>query len=146
SNVQPARLGELNKETEYVLDYLNLKAPKLNKEVPEDISGVILVDHNEFQQYVDNIKDVKILEVIDHTRFCKFETNDPLYYRDEPVVYTSTILYKMYQENNKKISKTIALLMLSAIISDSLLFKSPTCTTEDVKAAKELAKIAEVNL
>src|SRR5690625_1277014 len=66
SNVQPARLGELNKETEYVLDYLNLKAPKLIKEVPEDISGVILVDHNEFQQSVDNIKDVKILEVIDH--------------------------------------------------------------------------------
>lgn len=146
SNVQPARLGELNKETEYVLNYLNLKAPKLIKEVPEDISGVILVDHNEFQQSVDNIKDVKILEVIDHHRISNFETNDPLYFRAEPVGCTSTILYKMYQENNQEISKAIAMLMLSAIISDSLLFKSPTCTTEDINVAKELAEIAEVDL
>src|SRR5699024_1622608 len=78
SNVQPARLGKLNKETEYVLDYLNLKAPKLIKEVPEDISGVILVDHNEFQQSVDNIKDVKILRSIDHNRLSKYDTNEPL--------------------------------------------------------------------
>src|SRR5699024_2934177 len=83
---------------------------------------------------------------IDHHGISNFETNDPLYFRAEPVGRTSTILYKMFQENNKEISKTIALLMLSAIISDSLLFKSPTCTTEDVKADKELAKIAEVNL
>src|SRR5699024_6538769 len=79
-------------------------------------------------------------------RISNFETNDPLYFRAEPVRCTSTILYKMYQENNKEISKTIALLMLSAIISDSLLFKSPTCTAEEVNAAKELAEIAEVNL
>lgn len=145
-DVTPVRLGELNKETEYVLNYLDIEAPELIKEVPEDIPGVILVDHNEFQQSVDNIRDVKILEVIDHHRISNFETNDPLYFRAEPVGCTSTILYKMYQENNKEISKTIATLMLSAIISDSLLFKSPTCTPVDVAAAKELAKIAEVNL
>ena len=145
-DVTPVRLGELNKETEYVLNYLDIEAPELIKEVPEDIAGVILVDHNEFQQSVDNIRDVKILEVIDHHRISNFETNDPLYFRAEPVGCTSTILYKMYQENNKEVSKTIATLMLSAIISDSLLFKSPTCTPVDVAAAKELAEIAEVNL
>ena len=145
-NVKPVRLGELNKETEYVLDYLDLKAPELITEVPEDIKGVILVDHNEFQQSVDNIRDVKILEVIDHHRISNFETNDPLYFRAEPVGCTSTILYKMYQENGKEISKTIATLMLSAIISDSLLFKSPTCTPEDVNAAKELGEIAKINV
>src|SRR5699024_7697793 len=97
-------------------------------------------------QSVDNIKDVKILEVIDHHRISNFETNDPLYFRAEPVGCTSTILYKMYQENNKEISKTIALLMLSAIITDSLSFKSPTCTAEDVNAGRGLAEMAEVNL
>src|SRR5699024_12263794 len=117
------RLSEHNKETEYVLNYLNLKSPKLITDVPEDISGVILVDHNEFQQSVDNIKDVKILEVIDHHRISNFETNDPLYFRAEPVGCTSTILCKMYQDNNNEISKKCILLMLSAIISDSLLFK-----------------------
>src|SRR5699024_1126337 len=81
SNVQPARLGELNKETEYVLNYLNLKAPKLITEVPEDISGVIIVEHNEFQPSVDNIKDVRILEVIDYHRMSSFETNAALYFR-----------------------------------------------------------------
>src|SRR5699024_7870764 len=84
--------------------------------------------------------------VIDHHRISNFETNDPLYFRAEPVGGTSTILYKMYLENNKEISKTIALLMLSAIISDSLLFISLTCPNDDVEAAEELANIAEVNL
>lgn len=144
--VHPVRLGEINKETAYVLDYLNLAAPELIQEVPEDVSGVILVDHNEFQQSVDNIRDVKILEVIDHHRISNFETNDPLYFRAEPVGCTATILYKMYQENKVEIKKEVATLMLSAIISDSLLFKSPTCTPVDVDAAKDLAEIAEVNL
>src|SRR5699024_4066243 len=102
-------------------------------------------DHNEFQQSVDNIKDVKRLEVIDHHRISNFETNDPLYFRAEPVGCTSTILYKMYQENNKEISKTIELLMLSVSTSDSLIFTTHTNTAEDVNAAKELAEIAEVN-
>lgn len=145
-NVKPVRLGEINRETEYVLEFLDIKAPELIKEVPADVDGVILVDHNEFQQSVDNIREVKILEVIDHHRISNFETNDPLYFRAEPVGCTSTILYKMYKENDKEISKAVATLMLSAIISDSLLFKSPTCTPIDVETAKELAKIAEINL
>ena len=145
-NVEAVRLGTLNKETEYVLNFLNIEAPKLIESVPQDIDGVILVDHNEFQQSVDNIRDVKILEVIDHHRISNFETNDPLYFRSEPVGCTSTILYKMYKENSKEISKEIATLMLSAIVSDSLLFKSPTCTPVDIDAAKELAQIAELDV
>ncbi|MFP9052183.1 DHH family phosphoesterase, partial [Enterococcus faecalis] len=83
--------------------------------------------------------------VIDHHRIANFETAEPLYYRAEPVGCTATILNKMYKENNVKIEKEIAGLMLSAIISDSLLFKSPTCTDQDVAAAKELAEIAGVD-
>ena len=86
-----------------------------------------------------------MLEVIDHHRIANFETADPLYYRAEPVGCTATILNKMYKENGVEIEPNIAGLMLSAIISDSLLFKSPTCTDQDVAAAKELAEIAGVD-
>lgn len=145
-NVEPVRLGEINKETQYVLDELQIDAPRLIDKVDEDVKQVILVDHNEFQQSVDNIRDVQILEVIDHHRISNFETDYPLYFRAEPVGCTATILNKLYKENNVEISKKAAHLMLSAIISDSLLFKSPTCTKEDIDAAYELAEIAEVNL
>lgn len=143
-NVEAVRLGPVNKETQYVLDYFHMEAPRLIEEADED--QVILVDHNEFQQSVANISDVKILEVIDHHRIANFETKDPLYFRCEPVGCTATILKKMYEENSTEIPDVIAGLLLSAIISDSLLFKSPTCTDEDVKAAKELAEIAGVDV
>ena len=86
-----------------------------------------------------------MVEVIDHHRIANFETSHPLYYRCEPVGCTATILNKMYKENGVAIRPEIAGLMLSAIISDSLLFKSPTCTPEDVAAARELAAIAGVD-
>src|SRR5699024_6420436 len=89
---------------------------------------------------------LNILEVIDHHRVANFETENPLYFRIEPVGCTATIIKKMYEENNQTISKEVAGLLLSAIISDSLLFKSPTCTLADEEAARELAKIAEVDL
>jgi len=145
-DAEPARLGEVNKETQYALDYFNVEAPQLIEKVGEDVENVILVDHNEFQQSVDNINDVQIIEVIDHHRVANFETKDPLYFRAEPVGCTATILYKIYQENDVEIPKDIAGLLLSAIISDSLLLKSPTCTKEDVDVAKRLADIAGVNL
>ncbi len=106
----------------------------------------MLVDHNEFQQSISDIADVEILSVVDHHRIANFETANPLYYRAEPVGCTSTIVLKMYKENQVAIPKEIAGIMLSAIISDTLLFKSPTCTPEDVAAAKELAELAEVEL
>lgn len=145
-DVEAVRLGALNKETEYVLHYAKQEAPRLIEKVEEDVEQVILVDHNEFQQSVDNIRDVKIAEVIDHHRIANFETADPLLFRAEPVGCTATILNKMFKEKNVEISKTNALLLLSAIVSDTLLFKSPTCTEEDVAAARELANIAQVNV
>lgn len=146
ANVEPVRLGAINKETQFVLDYLKIDAPREIQTVDEDVENVILVDHNEFQQSVDNIEDVTILEVIDHHRIANFKTSDPLYFRAEPVGCTATILNKLFKENNVEISTENAILMISAIVSDTLLFKSPTCTDEDVAAAKELAEIADINL
>jgi manganese-dependent inorganic pyrophosphatase len=145
-NVEPVRLGEVSKETNFALEYFGFKAPRFIEKTDPDVKDVILVDHNEFQQSVDNIKDVRIKEVIDHHRISNFETKEPLYYRAEPVGCTATILNKMYKEKDIPVSKEIAGLLVSAIISDSLLLKSPTCTKEDVDAAYELADIAGVNL
>ncbi|WP_217589498.1 manganese-dependent inorganic pyrophosphatase [Lentibacillus saliphilus] len=146
TEAEAVRLGEPNKETEYALNYFGVKAPRMIDKVDEGVADVILVDHNEFQQSVDNIQDVRIVEVIDHHRVANFETKEPLYFRVEPVGCTATILKKIYEEKGVAIDKPIAGLLLSAIISDSLLFKSPTCTQEDVDAAHELAKIADVDL
>lgn len=143
--VEARRLGEVSKETEYALEFFKVDAPALLEKL-EDGAEVVLVDHNEFQQSADNIEHAKIVEVVDHHRVANFETKEPLYFRAEPVGCTATILNKMYKENNVELSKEMAGLLLSAIISDSLLLKSPTCTEEDVAAARELAEIAEVNL
>lgn len=142
---EPVRLGEINGETKYALDYFQVNVPRYVEKVADEVSKVILVDHNERQQSVDDIDQVRILEVIDHHRIANFQTSDPLYYRAEPVGCTATILNKLYKENGVKIKKEIAGLMLSAIISDSLLFKSPTCTEQDIAAARELAEIAGVD-
>lgn len=144
-NAEPVRLGQVNGETQYALDYFKQESPRLVETAANEVNGVILVDHNERQQSIKDIEEVQVLEVIDHHRIANFETAEPLYYRAEPVGCTATILNKMYKENNVKIEKEIAGLMLSAIISDSLLFKSPTCTDQDVAAAKELAEIAGVD-
>jgi len=144
-DVEAVRLGEVNSETQYALDTFGIKAPRLIETAANEVKQVILVDHNERQQSVNDIDQVQVIEVIDHHRIANFETSAPLYYRAEPVGCTATILNKLYKENGVPIRKEIAGLMLSAIISDSLLFKSPTCTQEDVAAAQELAKIAEVD-
>jgi manganese-dependent inorganic pyrophosphatase len=144
-DAEPIRLGKINGETEYALTHFNATVPRLVEAVAAEVKAVILVDHNERQQSANDIAEVHVLEVIDHHRIANFETSDPLYYRCETVGCTATIINKMYKENGKKISKEIAGLMLSAIISDSLLFKSPTCTPEDVAAATELAELAGVD-
>ncbi|MCM3128946.1 manganese-dependent inorganic pyrophosphatase [Paenibacillus provencensis] len=143
--VEAVRLGEVNGETQYALDFFNVDAPRFVETVANETNSVILVDHNERQQSVSDIDQVQITEVIDHHRIANFETSQPLYYRAEPVGCTATILNKLFKENNVEITKPIAGLMLSAIISDSLLFKSPTCTEQDIAAAKELADIAGVD-
>ncbi|NOU93310.1 manganese-dependent inorganic pyrophosphatase [Paenibacillus sp. LMG 31456] len=145
-NVEPVRLGSISGETQFVLDYFKVAAPRLVETVANEVKAVILVDHNERQQSVSDIDQVRVVEVIDHHRIANFETSHPLYYRAEPVGCTTTILNKLFKENGVAVRKEIAGLLLSAIISDTLLLKSPTCTEEDVAAARELAEIAGVNL
>ena len=137
------RLGNINKETEYVLNYLGIEAPELIDGV-EDGSNVILVDHNSPKESIENLENVNILKVVDHHKLA-LETSYPLFYRAEPVGCTETVMYKLYKENNIEVDKTIATLMLSAIISDTLLLKSPTTTAEDIKAVEELAGIAGID-
>ncbi len=138
------RLGNINKETEYAINYLGIEAPELISDV-KDGQNVILVDHNESTQSADNISNAIIKKVVDHHTM-NFVAPYQLYYRTEPVGCTSTVLYKMYKEYDVPITKTIATMMLSAIISDTLLFKSPTCTAEDKAIAEKLGKIAEVDV
>ncbi len=144
-DVEAVRLGEVGSETQFALEKFNVEAPRQVDTVSNEVEQVILVDHNERQQSAEDIDEVQVLEVIDHHRIANFETKGPLYYRAEPVGCTATILNKLYKENNQQISQPMAGLMLSSIISDSLLFKSPTCTEQDVEAAKELAEIAGVD-
>lgn len=144
-SAEPVRLGDVNGETQYALDFFKVEAPRLVETVANEAEEVILVDHNERQQSASDIDQVRVVEVIDHHRIANFETSQPLYYRAEPVGCTATILNKIYKEKGIPVRKEIAGLMLSAIISDSLLFKSPTCTDEDVAAARELAEIAGVD-
>lgn len=107
---------------------------------------VILVDHNERSQSIDGISDAEILEIIDHHRIGSVETVEPVFFRNQPVGSTSTIVAQMYKENDVEISKTMAALMCSAIISDTLLFRSPTCTPADRRTCEELAGIAGINM
>ncbi len=106
--------------------------------------ALILVDHNEVSQAVDNVENAEILEILDHHKIGTLQTINPVFFRNQPVGSTSTIVYEMYRENNVEIPKTIAGLLASAILSDTLIFRSPTCTMMDRMAAEHLAKIAGI--
>lgn len=107
---------------------------------------IILVDHNERNQAVDGIENAEILEIIDHHRLGTIETMKPVLFRNQPLGCTATIVYQMYRENNVEVDKTTASLLCSAIISDTLMFRSPTCTPVDEMAARELAQIADIDV
>jgi len=107
---------------------------------------IILVDHNEKSQAVRGMETADILEIIDHHRLGTVETMSPVFFRNQPLGCTATIIYQMYQENQITIERTIAGLLCSAIISDTLLFRSPTCTPVDKAAAEELAELAGIDL
>ncbi len=107
---------------------------------------LILVDHNEKSQAVEGIDEAEVLEIIDHHRIGALETDSPVYFRNVPVGCTCTIVYQMYRENEVEIDAATAGLMLSAILSDTLMFRSPTCTPADERAARALAELAGVNL
>jgi manganese-dependent inorganic pyrophosphatase len=110
-----------------------------------DRTKVVLVDHNEKKQSVDGLKNVEIIEIVDHHKFGDIETSEPLKIRADKVGCTSTIVYEIYQENKIVPNREMAGLMLSAILSDTLIFKSPTTTKKDINAAEQLAKIAGVD-
>lgn len=138
------RLGNLNKETEFVLNYFNIEAPELLKNLNSNNQEVVLVDHNESAQSIENLADGKIIQVVDHHKFGNFSTNEPVKINADIVGCTCTIIYDLYKEAGVVPTKEIAGLMLSAILSDTLLFKSPTSTKKDIKAVEELSKIAEI--
>lgn len=130
----------LNKQEKYVgmisrRNLINAKKKQL-----------ILVDHNEETQAVNGIEFAEILEIIDHHRLRSLETMGPVFFRNEPVGCTATILYRIYRENDIEIDKQTAGLLCSAIISDTLMYRSPTCTAVDRAAAERLAEIAEINV
>ena len=142
-NVEAIKQGELNPETKFAIEKTGLRIPNTITKLTEN-SKVILVDHNNPMESLENITELNITNIIDHHAI-KLDLGSPTYVRTEPVGCTATILFKMFRENSIEIPKNIALAMLSAIISDSLLFKSPTCTDEDKKVASELEKIAGIN-
>ena len=107
---------------------------------------IILVDHNEATQAVEGFDQAEILEIIDHHRIGSLETSGPVYFRNQPVGCTATIITQMYDENGVDIPPQIAGLLLAAILSDTLAFRSPTCTPVDENTAKRLAKIAGVDI
>lgn len=145
-DTEPVALGEPSDETQFALDQFGLDAPRVIEKLENPGDSVMLVDHNEFQQSIEGIEDAKIISVIDHHRIGNFQTADPLYYRAEPIGCTATIIYKKFKEDGIEIPQDIAGIMLSAIISDTLLFASPTCTARDQEAAEALAEIAQVDL
>lgn len=146
-DTEAVALGEPNEETAFVLDYFGVPAPRVVTSAKEEgVSEVYLTDHNEFQQSIADIREVEVLGVVDHHRVANFETANPLYMRLEPVGSASSIVYRMFKESNVQVPKEVAGLLLSGLISDTLLLKSPTTHESDRIIAPELAELAGVNL
>jgi len=153
------------KEDDFVADIRNVMAKKRHRDFPvldnegkfigllsrhgligTDKKQLILVDHNEEGQAVDGISDAKLLEIIDHHKLGHVKTLEPVFFRNQPVGATATIIYLMFKENRIDIPKHIAGLLCSAILSDTLMYRSPTCTPIDKVAAEELAKISGISV
>ena len=139
-------LGEITGEPAFALDKFGFDYPRVIETAANEVVHVALVDHNEPQQSVDDLDQVQVDYVIDHHRISGFNTSQPLFYRAEPIGCTASILYKLFKEYGHEIPQNYAGIMLSAIISDTLLFKSPTTTDQDKAIGQELAKIAQVDL
>ena len=146
-DAEAVALGTPNEETAFVLNYFSVDAPRVVESAQsEGVNQVILTDHNEFQQSISDIKEVDVIEVVDHHRVANFETASPLYMRLEPVGSASSIVYRMFKEHGVAVPKELAGLMLSGLNSDTLLLKSPTTHPSDKVIAPELAELAGVNL
>ncbi len=136
------RLGELNPETQFVLNHFGLEAPTLLG----DMSGkeIILVDHNEAAQSADGIEAAKILEIVDHHKIGGLKTSEPILFANMPLGCTATIVTMFYKHAGKMPEANVAGVLCSAILSDTLAFRSPTCTPTDKAIALELAAIAGI--
>jgi manganese-dependent inorganic pyrophosphatase len=134
-------LGEPNDETKFALDKFGVAVPRIIQRA--DTDQVILVDHNETQQSVSNISEVKVTHVFDHHKI-NFQTDDPIFYHAEPAGSTSSILAELAEMQKIDLPKEIAGLMMSAVISDTLMLKSPTTTPFDQPIIERLAKIAGI--
>lgn len=132
------RLGDVSLETQYILDYLQIQPPQFIDSINPG-QDVVLVDHNEFGQSVSGIEEANIIRVVDHHRIANFQTAAPLEMRVMTVGCTATIMYLLFKENNLEITQKVATLMVSAICSDTLIFKSPTSTKVDEDVCRQLA-------
>ena len=142
---EPCLLGQINKEAKYVVDTYGIN---LNMEIikkVENDEAVVLVDHNEFTQSVDNIENADIKIVIDHHKIDNFRTKNPVEFTARTVGCTCTIIYGMLKEMNKLDNRDVNILMLAAILSDTLILKSPTTTKTDIKVVKELSTLLNIN-
>ena len=156
-NAKAYALGEVRKEAQYVLDYFKVDAPTVLTSISnicnddkdlvlEGKPKVVLVDHNEYGQSIDGLADADLVEIVDHHKLGGMATDTPLSMRLMPVGCTCTIITQMYKENNVEIPYEIAGLLMSAILSDTLIFKSPTTTEMDKLAVEELNKIVNVDV
>lgn len=138
-------LEEPRKEAKFVLDYFKVELPEVLD--PTKIKGqdVVLVDHNEIAQTADGIEEANIVEIVDHHKIGNLSTDVPISVRIMPVGCTCTIVYNLFKENNVDVPYEIAGLLISAILSDTLIFRSPTTTELDKQAVYELAEIAKVD-
>lgn len=143
ANVVPCSAGKLNKETEYVLNYFGIAIPEVLESV-EAKQKLILVDHNEYGQAVAGADQAQLVQIVDHHKVGGFQTSEPLYVRIEPVGSTCTIVAQNYKELGITPEKGIAGILLAALLSDTVIFKSPTCTPLDKEIAAYLAPIAGV--
>jgi len=139
----PVRLGNVSNETQFILDYFGVEAPQFMESIAPG-EQLIQVDHNEQAQAITGFDQAELLEIIDHHRINGIFTANPIYVRIEPVGCTATIITKIFNENEVEIDRTTAGLLMSAILSDSLVFKSPTCTALDEVTCRTLAEIAGV--
>jgi len=138
----PARLGELTPETMFILDKFGFEQPELKTSYAGE--GVYIVDHSDLELAPDDIDKATILGIIDHHKLGDLTTTSPLEIWVRPVGCTNTIIKMMYDFHNVEIPKNIAGAMLCAILSDTVIFKSPTCTTADIKCVEALAEIAGI--
>lgn len=143
ADATPARAGELNPETRFILNRWGVETPSLLDDAATE--RLILVDHNEYSQAVHGARDAEIVEIVDHHRIGDVTTSNPIFFRNEPVGSTATILTHLYDEADVPIDSETAGLLLGGLLSDTVVLRSPTTTDTDRAVAERLAEIAGVD-